>query len=237
VHFRIEAPVKNNSTEFANADKGVTRMKRNGAFAAALVCSLILVVACQPAGVETNRSAVATTPTPEVVNTAAIETELLRIENDWPRIIREKDVAAVGRIMADDIILIYPDGNVGNKEQELKDIGAGALTAESIEMADLKVHVIDNDAAYVTGRTVLNRAKYQPTTEVALEISGHYRFLDTFARRNGEWKLVAGASVPLRQPPTASPSPTVSVSPASSPATRPSPASTRSPGASPAATP
>jgi ketosteroid isomerase-like protein len=213
-------------------------MKRNGVFAAVLLCSLILIAACQPAGVETNRSAVAT-PTPEVVNTAAIETELLRIENDWPRIIREKDVAAVGRIMADDVILIYPDGNVGNKEQELKDIGAGALTAESIEMADLAVHVLDNDAAYVVGRTVLTRAKYQPATGVALDISGHYRFIDTFAKRNGEWKLVAGASVPVRQPPAASPSPSVSASPAASPATKPSPAATRSQATSPspAATP
>ena len=205
-------------------------MKRNGVFAALFLGPLILVAGCQPAGVETNRSAVAT-PTPEVVNTAAIETELLRIENDWPRVVREKDTAAAGRVMADDVILIYPDGNVGGKEQDLKDIGAGALTAESMEMADLKVHVIDNDAAYVTGRTVLTKAQYKPPDGPALNISGHYRFLDTFAKRNGEWKLVAGASVPVRQPPAASPSPTAS--PAASPATKPSPAATRSPAASP----
>jgi ketosteroid isomerase-like protein len=214
-------------------------MNRNGAFAAALLCSLILVAACQPGGGETNRSAVAPTPTPEVVNTAAIETELLRIENDWPRMMREKDAATAGRILADDVVLIYPDGTTGNKEQELKDIAAGALTAESIEMAELNVHVLDNDAAYVIGRTVLNRAQFKTATGPALNISGHYRFMDTFAKRNGEWKLVAAASVLLRQPPTASPSPTVSASPASSPATRPSPTATRSPASSPspAATP
>ena len=210
-------------------------MKRNIVFAAVVLCSLILI-ACQPAGVETNRSAVAT-PTPEVVNTAAIETELLRIENDWPRIIREKDTAAVGRIMADDVILIYPDGNVGNKEQEIKDIGAGALTAEKIEMVDLAVHVLDNDAAYVVGRTILTKGRFKPSDGAAFDVSGQYRFLDTFAKRNGEWKLVAGANVPLRNPPAASPSPSVSASPASSPATspgtRPSPAPTRSPATSP----
>jgi ketosteroid isomerase-like protein len=209
-------------------------MKRNGAFAALFLCSSILVASCQPAGVETNRSAVAT-PTPEVVNTAAIETELLRIENDWPRIIREKDAAAVDRIMADDVVLIYPDGNVGNKEQELKDIGAGALTAESIEMVDLVVHVLDNDAAYVVGRTILTKARFQPNSGASLDVSGQYRFIDTFAKRNGEWKLVAGANVPVRNPPAASPSPSVSpaASPASSPASKPSPAVTRSPATSP----
>lgn len=207
-------------------------MKQRRVLAALLLCPLILVASCQPAGVETNRSAVVT-PTPEVVNTAAIETELLRIENDWPRVIREKDTAAAGRVMADDVVLIYPDGNVGSKETDLKDIAAGAVTAESVEMADLKVHVIDNDAAYVTGRTVLNKAQYKPPDGPALNISGHYRFVDTFAKRNGEWKLVAGASVPLRQPPAASSSPSPSGSPATSPATKPSPAATRSPAASP----
>ena len=211
-------------------------MNRNGLYAALFLCLLIVITGCQPAGVETNRSAVATA-TPEVVNTAAIETELLRIENDWPRIIREKDTATASRVMADDVVLIYPDGNVGNKDQDLKDIGAGAVTAETIEMADVKVHVIDNDAAYVTGRTVLTKAQYKPPDGPALNISGHYRFVDTFAKRNGEWKLVVGASVPVRQPPAASPSPTAAASPASSPATKPSPAATRSPAASPAATP
>ncbi len=206
-------------------------MKRNGVFPV-LLGSLLLVAACQPGAMETNRSVV-TTPTPEVVNTAAIETELLRIENDWPRIIREKDAAAVGRIMADDVVLIYPDGDVGTREQEIKDIGAGALTAESIEMVDLKVHVIDNNAAFVTGRTVLTKAKFQPAVGVALDISGHYRFIDTFTKRNGEWKMAGAASVPVRRPPAASPSPSVAPSPASSP----SPAATRSPAASATATP
>src|SRR5918993_444913 len=203
--------------------EGGLSMKRNGVFAALFLCLLIPIAGCQP-GVDTNRSSAVSTPTPEVVNTAAIETELLRIETDWPRVIREKDTAAAGRVMADDVVLIYPDGNVGGKEQDLKDVGAGAVTAESIEMADLKVHVIDNDAAYVTGRTVLTRAQYKPPDGPALNISGHYRFVDTFAKRNGEWKLVAGVSVPVRQPPAASPSPTSAVSPASSPATKPSPA-------------
>jgi ketosteroid isomerase-like protein len=210
-------------------------MKRNGAFAAVLLCSLILVAACQPTGVETNRSAA--TPTPEVVNTAAIENELLRIENDWPRVIREKDSAAAGRVMADDVILIYPDGTVGNKEQELRDIGAGVLTAESIEIAEVTVHVLDNDAAYVVGRTILTKARFQPNTGRAFDVSGQYRFIDTFVNRNGEWKLVAGATVPVRNPPAASPSPSISATPASSPATsprtKPSPTATRSPATSP----
>src|SRR5688572_4455694 len=144
MQFRIEAHLIKPPNLICPMLEGGLSMKRKAVFAALFLCPLILVAACQPAGVETNRSAVAT-PTAEVVNTAAIETELLRIENDWPRVIREKDTAAAGRVMADDVVLVYPDGNVGGKEQDLKDIGAGAVSAESIEMADLKVNVIRSE--------------------------------------------------------------------------------------------
>ena len=207
-------------------------MRRKGLLIVLLMFSLVMLTGCQPAAVETNRSAA--TATPETVDTAAIEAELLRIENDWPRVLREKDAAAVRRVEADDIVLIYPDGSLGNKEQDVKDIESGAFTAESVVMADLKVNVLNKDAAIVTGRTIVKNGKYKMPTGSTIDISGEYRFVDTFARRNGEWKLVAGASVPVRQPVgTASPSPAAKASPA----VTVSPATKASPAVSPASTP
>ena len=191
-------------------------MKRKAFLAIGPVAILgVFLVACQPAAPETNRSAA---PTPETVDTAAIQSELLRIENDWPRVIREKDVAAVRRVEADDLIIVYPDGTVGDKAQDIKDIESGALTAESTEMADLKVNVIDKDAAVATGRVIIKNGKFKMPDGKSIDISGQYRFVDTFARRNGEWKLVAGASVPVRDP-----GPTTSASPGASPAAKASP--------------
>lgn len=191
-------------------------MKRKVFLAIGLVAILGVVFSgCQPA--ETNRSE-APVATPETVDTAAIQTELLRIENDWPRVIREKDAAAVRRVEADDIVIVYPDGNVGDKTQDIKDIESGALTAESIEMADLKVNVLDKDAAVVTGRMIIKNGKFKMPDGKSIEISGQYRFVDTFARRNAEWKLVAGASVPIRAP-----GPATSASPGASPAAKASP--------------
>ena len=203
------------------------------------VC-LVFLAACQPTSVQTNQSATTNTAAEEPVNTAAIETELLRIENDWPRVVKERDVAAVRRVEADDVVVIYPDGTLGDKNQDIKDIESGALTADSWEMADLKVHVIDKDAAFVSGRSIVKNGKYKMPDGKSIDISGEYRFIDTFARRNGEWKLVAGAGVPVRQPGAAA-----SPSPAASPATKASPAAAASPTArtspamkaSPAATP
>jgi hypothetical protein len=190
---------------------------------------------CQKAADDTNRAATPC-PTPETADTAAVETELLRIENDWPRVIKEKDVEAVKRTEADDGIFVYPDGTLGDKATDVKDMENGALSAESWELMDLKVTVLDKDAGVVSGRSVIKNGKYKMPDGKTIDISGQYRFIDTFARRSGEWKLVAGAATPIRQPgAVASPSPASKASPAvaASPTAAASPAVTASPGIRP----
>jgi ketosteroid isomerase-like protein len=205
-------------------------------------CSLglsVLLSGCQPAA-NTNQPLVVTSPSPERVDTASIQAELLRIENDWPRVLKERDVAAVERVEADDAVFIYPDGSVGNKAQDVKDMQTGALTAGSWTLSDLAVTVLDADSAFVFGHSTVRNGKYKMPDGKTIDISGEYRFIDTFARRNGEWKLVAGASVRVMAP-TASASPAMTASPAmaASPAMKPSPATKPSPPmkASPATTP
>lgn len=217
-------------------------MKRN-----ALTVTLLLVVSlaiftqlnCATTP-DTNRAAPSATSTPakEPVDTAAIEAELLRIENDWPRVLREKDVEAVRRVEADDAIFVYPDGAVGDKAQDTKDIESGALTADTWEVTDLQVKVLDNDAALVSGRSIVKGGKYKAPDGKVTDISGQYRFIDTFVRRNGQWKLVSGASVPVRNP-AASTSPTPTPSPRATPTPRstPTPRATPTPRSTPAASP
>lgn len=199
-------------------------MKRRGfSVALSLMFSVVLLNGCQPAAKETN---IATDPNTnsgkETVDKAAIEAALLRIENDWPRVMKEKDAEAVRRVDADDVILVDPDGVLKDKAQDVKDIESGALSTSSVEMADLKVNVLSGDAAVVVGRIIVKSGKYKLPDGKSIDISGQYRFIDTFAKRNGEWKLVAGASVPVRQP-VAAASPTVSPAAKASPATTSSP--------------
>ena len=205
-------------------------MKRTAFLGAcSLGLSVLLMSGCQPAD-NTNQAVVVTSPSPERVDAAAIQTELLRIENDWPRVIKERDVAAVEKVEADDAIFIYPDGSVGNKAQDIKDMQTGALTAESWAVSDLAVTVLDADSAVVSGHSTVRNGKYKMPDGKSMDISGEYRFIDTFARRNGEWKLVAGASVRVMAP-AASASPAMTASPAvgASPATKASPAVRASP--------
>ena len=186
-----------------------------------------------PQNTNTNTVSIATpTPAPDK---AAIEAELTRIENDWPRIIKEHDVATVRQIEADDAVFVYPDGSVGDKAQDVKDMEAGSLSADSWEVLDLKVNVLDNDSAVVTGRNVVKGGKYKMTDGKIQDISGEYRYVDTFVRRNGQWQVVAGAATPVQKGASASPTPKVSPSSGAAPAMKatPSPRATSAPKGTP----
>jgi ketosteroid isomerase-like protein len=163
-------------------------------------------------------------PTPDK---AAIEVEIKRIENDWPRIIKEHDAETVKKIEADDAVFVYPDGSLGNKGQDVKDLESGTLSADSWEVADLKVNVLSDDVAVVSGRSIVKNGKLKLPDGRTQDISGEYRWVDTYAKRNGQWLQVAGSTTPVKG--ASSPSPKPSPSPSASPATKASPGAKASP--------
>jgi hypothetical protein len=208
-------------------------MKKYLSVAVLSLATALLVLAqfgcASPQNTNTNTVSMATPePTPDQ---AAIEAELKKIENDWPRIIKEHDVATVRKIEADDALFIYPDGSLGDKAQDVKDMEAGSLSADSWEVLDLKVNVIDSDAAVISGRNVVKGGKYKMPDGKITDISGEYRWVDTFARRNGQWQVVAGAATPMPKgtAATGTPTPKASPVPGASPAMKPTPLSRATP--------
>lgn len=178
-------------------------------------------------------------PTPDK---PAIEAQLKALEFDWPRIIKERDGAAVRKVEADDIVLIYPDGTDGTKEEDIKDIEAGTLANDPQEISDVVVTVIDNDSAVVRSRTRVKGDNYKISDGKCETIIHEFRTLDTFARRNGQWQIVASATVPVRSPlPSATPSETAGSAASPKPtsgtkapaATRPSPQKSAPPKSTP----
>ncbi len=144
---------------------------------------------------------------PEPINTASIEADLIRLEKEWSGAYKTKDADAVRRILADDAIITYPDGVVGGKNEEVQSIETGAITADSWELFDTKVTALNADAAFITGRGVIRNGKYKdPKSPKPIDISGEYRFLDVYAKRNGRWQSVASQTTKIAVP-TASPAP------------------------------
>ena len=58
-------------------------------------------------------------------------------------------------------MIVYPDGSTATKADEVRTIESGAITADAFEMLDPKVTVIDADAAFITGRSVIKNGKFK----------------------------------------------------------------------------
>ena len=209
-------------------------MKRSAVSVALVFVLSLMVVAlsgCQPAA-ETNRNALATapaTPAKETFDPAAIQAEVLRIEREWFRAGETHDVEAMRRIVADDAILVYPDGSTGTKADEVRIAESKAITVEGWEMLDPKVTVLSADSAFISGRSVIKKGTYKvPNRKTPIDISGEYRFLDVYARRNGAWQVVASQATNVTAPPAAA-SPAASPAASAPPAPAASPTATRTP--------
>ena len=182
--------------------------------------AVLVLAGCQPA-VDTNRNLAAATSAPakEAFDPAAIQAELLKLEREWAAATKNHEAEVVRRIVADDAVMVYPDGMAGTKADEVRSIESGAITADGWEMVDPKVTVLDADAAFVTGRSIITNGKYKdPNQKKPIDISGEYRFLDVYARRDGKWQAVASQATKI-----ANPAPPTSPSPAASPKTSPTP--------------
>jgi len=183
-------------------------MNRN-AVALFVALAVVVLAGCQPA-LDTNRNlaAVSSAPAKEAFDPAAIEAELLKLEREWAAATNSHDAEGVRRIIADDVVMVYPDGTPGTKADEVRSIESGAITADGWEMADPRVTVLDADAAFITGRSIITNGKYKdPNQKKPIDISGEYRFLDVYARRDGKWQAVASQATKIANPaPAASPS-------------------------------
>lgn len=181
-----------------------TLMNRNVLTAALVFTGLLMVLgqACcqQAAAPPTNRAeaGAAANPSPEKIDTAAIEAELIKLEREWADAVKNGDADTARRVMADDIAVINPDGSTSAKAEEVQAIQARAVTMESWDILEPKVTVLDANNAFVTGRGVIKNGKSKVVdSKKTIDISGEYRFLDVYARRNGKWQAVASQTTPI----------------------------------------
>ena len=108
---------------------------------------------------------------------------LMQMEQDWGKAVMNGDAATLDRIEASDFTFVAPDGTVGNKAQDMADVGAKAFKVEAWDLSDMKVQVFGN-TAIVTGATTV-KGKYKDQ-----DITGKYYWTDIFVMRRGRWQVV-----------------------------------------------
>jgi len=116
--------------------------------------------------------------------TNSVEDQIKKHEQDWAQAVVKEGAASVDRYEADDIITTDPTGRVTGKAEDRTDLSSGDYMIQSEELSDLTVHVYGNIAV----ATATNQMK---GTYKGQDLSGKYRFTDTWVKRGGKWQVVA----------------------------------------------
>jgi ketosteroid isomerase-like protein len=114
---------------------------------------------------------------------ARMQEEILKIEKDFGQAIIRNDADAVGQFLADDWIIIDPDGGVIDKARFLSVIKSGALTHEQMDSDDVRIRIYGDTAT----TTALTRTKGK---FMGQDFTTQERATDVLVKRDGRWQVV-----------------------------------------------
>ena len=124
-----------------------------------------------------------------------VEQEIKKLELEWFDSYVRGDRAAFDLIVADDVVMTYANGKVGNKSEAIAEIKAPADASYSLTSDDVQVRVY-GDTAIVTGRVT------EKGTFNGRSLNSQSRYTDVWVRRNGRWQVVSAQSTRLPQGPS-----------------------------------
>ena len=117
-------------------------------------------------------------------DTVSVEKELIKLEDGWAAALLKADVAHIDQILADEYLDTDESGTITTKAQDLANLKSGDLKFTVLVPDDYRVRVY-GDAAVVMGRNTL-QGQFK-----GADMSGQYRWTDTWAKREGRWLCVA----------------------------------------------
>ena len=109
--------------------------------------------------------------------------ELLKLEEEFVRAVASNDADALDKLLADDWIIVEPDGGMIDKARFLGVIKSGTLSHESMESTDLRVRLYGYTAV-VTGLTT-SKGKFMGQDFTSCE-----RATDIFVKQGDRWQCV-----------------------------------------------
>jgi ketosteroid isomerase-like protein len=119
----------------------------------------------------------------------SIEQELRQKNDDWVEALVNRDAATLNRIMAEDCVFTHPlEGD--DKAQFVSDVESGELRVEYMNRDRVDVRIYGSTAVI----SCRDDAKW---LYGGREISGIYRTLHVYAKRDKGWQLVAVQSCPV----------------------------------------
>jgi ketosteroid isomerase-like protein len=118
------------------------------------------------------------------------EQALIRIQHEWADARLKCDSSFPQRIEADDFTVVWFDGRIVNKEEDVHSYESDDAVFTEFKIDDLKVRFYGDTATVVGQGSIKARTKTQ-------DLSGKYVWTDTFVKQSGEWKAVASQVTPV----------------------------------------
>ena len=113
------------------------------------------------------------------------ESELKALEQQWSDAYVKGDTSVLKAIEADGYKLVDPSGIVATKARDIKELGDKKFVVRSSVSNEINVRMLGENFAYVTGLQTLKG------TYKGENISGQYRFLDVFEKKDNKWQALA----------------------------------------------
>jgi ketosteroid isomerase-like protein len=135
-------------------------------------------------------------------STNADEKQIRKTEREWLNSYLTRDAAVMDRIEADEFRIVYPNGSILTKAQELENLKKAAAPR-----ADLKLDTEDETiriygtAAVVTGNFI-QKGRYKAGPKNGQDFRIVERYTDIYVKRDGHWQVVASqlTTAPQEQP-------------------------------------
>ena len=118
------------------------------------------------------------------------EQALIKIQHDWAEARMKGDSSYTQRLEAENCTVVWPDGSIVNKREDLKSMTGDIVFAE-FKIDDLQVRLY-GDTAIVVGQGTIRAHEGNQNL-----LGGKFVWTDTFVKQNGAWKVVASQVTPV----------------------------------------
>jgi len=123
-------------------------------------------------------------------NKSEDEQALIKIQHEWAEARMKGDRSHTQLLEAEDCTVVWPDGSIVNKREDLKSM-SGDIVFTEFKIDDLQVRLY-GDTAIVVGQGTIRAHEGNQNLLV-----GKFVWTDTFVKQNGAWKVVASQVTPV----------------------------------------
>jgi len=118
------------------------------------------------------------------------EQALIKIQHEWAEARMKGDTSYTRRLEAEDCTVVWPDGSIVNKREDLKSM-TGDIVFTEFKIDNLNVRFY-GDTGIVVGQGTIRAHEGKQNL-----LGGKFVWTDTFVKQHGEWKVVASQVAPV----------------------------------------